>query len=201
MGEVFFKEWREFFEFDLIDVIDDVVCMRGDDLGAVFEVDFKAVIGGRVMAGAYDNAGSGFEIADGEAELRSGSWAIEDEGTATACVPGGSGEFAEVAGVMPDVVCDDELGRFFVLQMCLAVAEEADGCLEEVEVVQVSGSYAWVFRGAVCGWGALFGLWGDGADCLASHTACAEFECFVKAVIELIPSFLVDQFFDGVFCP
>ena len=73
----------DFSELRLVDFVNDTFGVRIDHLSAIGEVDFVAVVVGRVVAGGDDDAGGGVGGAHGEAEVGRGTRAVEDHGVAT----------------------------------------------------------------------------------------------------------------------
>ena len=65
-----------------VDPLDDRACVRLDDLRAIPEIHFVAVVVGRVVAGSDDDPGVGIRPAHGEGQLRRGAGAIEDHDVA-----------------------------------------------------------------------------------------------------------------------
>lgn len=193
---------RDIGEGDGVDVVDDGFGVGRDDLSAVGEVAFEAVIVGWVVAGGDDDAGVGAEGADGEAELGSGARSVEDVSFAAEPGPDACGEFAEVFGEMADVVSDDEAWGGVVLSVLHKptgdVSEETECGANDIEVVEVGGTDGGVFGCAEGVAGSGFGRWGDFTDGAAAHSAGAESDFFEKAVVEFAPFIGGDEFFDGI---
>jgi hypothetical protein len=100
-----------------------------------------------------------------------------------------------------DVVRDDELGLVVAadaVEVAAHVAEKADGGTHERVVVEHIAADAGVLRRTLRAELALLGGGRDHADGAAAHTAGAEFEVAVKAVVEFRPSALGDQFVDAL---
>ena len=84
--------------------------MRLDDLRAVVEVNFVAVVVGRVVAGGDDDARACAQITNGERKFRRRARAIEDEGIAAVLRRDFCRERGKVFREMARVVCDHDFG-------------------------------------------------------------------------------------------
>ena len=93
---------------DRVHLLDDAVGVGIDDLRAVVEIGFEAVVVRRIVAGGEDDAGVGAEFAHGEGKLRRGARAFEEIGIAAEIRADLGAEFREIAREMAGVMGEDE---------------------------------------------------------------------------------------------
>ena len=176
---------------------DDAGGFGFDELCAVVEVGFVAVVVWGVVAGGDDDAGLGAEVAHGKGEHGCGAGIREDVGVEALVVGNAGSEEAEFAGEVADVVCDDD-GAFFAGEAGSDVAAEAaGGTLDVGEVHHVGADGGFFGAGALCG-GTAFGAGNDFADGASAQAAGAEGKSAEEAVVEFGPGFTSCEFFNDL---
>ena len=181
---------REIFALDGVDLFNDRRGVGLGDLAAVLEVNFVAVVFGRVVAGGEVDARLGLHMAHGKGQLGRGARTLEKIGVAAEVGDDFGGEFGEFAGEKPCVVAEADggfagaalLGEILLHMMHEPLSGAAD--VVGIHCVRAHagelGTAEWLGR-------TLLGFRDDGADRFAPQAAGAEGEGAEKAVVQLRP--------------
>ena len=195
-AQILRQKGAEFRERHSIDLVDDAVVVRRDDLAAVLEIGLEAVVVRRVVARGDHHAAMGLQPAHRETELRGGTRRLENERHASEPGPGRRGQLAEMPREMPHVVGDDQLGRIIPRgagKESVHVAVEADRGAHVREIIHhVAADRRMLRRAQRTGLSGL-ALRGHDANRATAHPASAKFEIAVEAVVELAPGALGRQ--------
>ena len=133
------EELSQLLESHLINEIDNAFGVWRDHLCTVLKVSFKTIVVRGIMTGSNDCSTGSFELANREAQLRSGAWSLENQGLSTKLTPSRSRELTEVAGEVAYIVGDHKARQIIsaaVFEIFLHVAEHTHGRSDEVEIVQ-----------------------------------------------------------------
>ena len=185
---------------DRVDLFDDACGMRFDDARTIAEINFEAVVMGRIVTGGEHDAGIGAELTDSEGHFRCRAAAVE-EIDVSAVFHGDPGTcLSEFRRKVARVVSEDDTrpaAETGIGAVGFGIGHEATGGPPHVVIVHRIRSDAGMVRPLVRRGSALLSGGHHLANRAPAQAAGAKFQRLKEAVIELGPLAGCREFFNA----